>query len=123
MRTLSLNLEPSGSDGWSTHCPSSLKIQPWYAQRMPFFFGDAVGEIGLAVRARRLNEAKLSLGVAVEHEVLAEEAHLLGGIVGVDLGAGGDGVPVAPEELAHRRAGANLGQSLVLCCAEHSGAS
>ena len=29
MRTFSLNLEPSGSDGWSTHWPVSLNIQPW----------------------------------------------------------------------------------------------
>ena len=53
-------------------------------------FRYAVGEVGLAVGARRLDEAERALRVAVENEVLAEDAYFLRGVVDVQLGARGD---------------------------------
>src|SRR5436309_6161589 len=56
--------------------------------------------------------------VLVEDEVLAHEPHGLGRAV-VELGDGGDRHPVAPEQLAHGRVGADLRQGSVLLLAEH----
>ena len=81
--------------------------------------GDAVGEAGLAVSAGGLDEAERPGGVAVEDEVFAEQAHLLGGVVGVEFDACGDGVPVAAHQLAHRRARTDSGEALVLFRSEH----
>ena len=85
--------------------------------------GDAVGEVGLAVRARGFDEADSAAGIAVEDEVLAQQAHFLRGVVGVELDAGGDGVPVAPHKLAHRRSGAYASKSFVLLRGKHEVAS
>ena len=68
---------------------------------------DAVGKVDAAVRAEAFDEAQRAGLVAVEHEVLAEEAHRLGGAL-VEFGRGGEGVPVAAHEIAHRRSLADL---------------
>ena len=56
--------------------------------------------------------------VLVEDEVLAHQAHRLHRRV-VQLGDRGDGHPVAAQQLAHQRAGADLRQRSVLFVAKH----
>ena len=84
--------------------------------------GDAVGEVDAAVGAEAVDETHRAGLVAVEDEVFAEESHRLGGALD-QFGAGGDGVPVAPHEFAHRSSGADLRQLLVLLYAQHRVAS
>ena len=81
----------------------------------PFLLRDAVGEVRLAVRAGGFDEAELACGAPEQHEVFAEDAHLARRGVLVQLLAAGDGVPVAPHQIAHRRTGANPGQTVVSC--------
>src|SRR4029434_5296451 len=64
-------------------------------------------------------EETVSAGlIAVENEILAQQAHGFRRLV-VKLGHGGDGHPVAPKQLSHRRASADLRQSAVLFVAQH----
>ena len=80
--------------------------------------GDAVGEVDAPVGAETFDEAEGSGPVAVEDEVLAEQPDGFRGAV-VEFGGGGDRVPVAAHQLAHRRSGADLRQLLVLLYAQH----
>ena len=77
-----------------------------------------IGEVGAAMRAVPVDEAVVPGFVLVENEVLAHEPHGFRRAV-VQLRDGGDRHPVAPEQLAHRRAGADLRQSPVLLLAQH----
>src|SRR6185437_12879562 len=52
-------------------------------------------------------------------QVFAEDAYLLHGLFG-QLGLGADHLPVAAEQIAHRRARADLCQTLVLCLCRHT---
>src|SRR5207249_1446476 len=56
--------------------------------------------------------------VPVENEILAQQAHGLRRLV-VQLSHRGDGHPVAPQQLSHRRASADLRQPSVLFFAQH----
>src|SRR2546427_12430623 len=56
--------------------------------------------------------------VFVEHEVLAHDAHGLDGVL-VEFAHRGDRMPVAAQELAHRRARADLRQRAVFFRAQH----
>src|SRR5262245_45155969 len=56
--------------------------------------------------------------VPVEDEILAQQAHGLRRLV-VQLGHGGDGHPIAPKQISHRCASADLRQPLVLFVAQH----
>ena len=80
--------------------------------------GYAVGEVDAAVGAEALDEAERAGPVLVEDEVLAEEAHRLGGAL-VEFRRRGEGVPVAAHQFAHRRAGADLREAFVVLCGEH----
>jgi len=84
-----------------------------------FGLGHAVGKVGLAVGARRLDKPDLARGAPEQHEILAEVADLLGGVLVVDLGRACDGVPVAAHQLAHGRSGSDPGQSIVLLLRQH----
>ena len=84
-------------------------------------FGDAVREVRLAVGAGGLDAPELAAGRTEQDEVLAQETNLLGRVVFVQLDAGGDGVPVAPHDLAHRRSGPDLGEPLILLRGQHMG--
>src|SRR4029450_13114299 len=78
----------------------------------------AIRKIRTPMRTVAVDQTVISRPVLVEDEVLAEEAHGLGGAI-VQLGDGGDRHPVAPEELAHGRTGADFGQPLILRFAQH----
>src|SRR5215470_3089874 len=78
----------------------------------------AIRQVGAAMRAVAVDQAVVPSLVLVENEVLAHEPYGLGGTL-VELGDGGNRHPVAPEQLAHRRAGADFRQSPVLLLAEH----
>src|SRR5215472_4534222 len=56
--------------------------------------------------------------VPVQDEILAQQAHGLRCLV-VQLGHGGDGHPVTPKQLSHRRPSADLHQPPVLFVAQH----
>ena len=58
-------------------------------------------EVGAPMGAPLLDEAKLALAVLKQREGNAEQLHRLEQVV-VQLAAGGDGVPVASEEVSHR---------------------
>ena len=80
--------------------------------------GDAEAEVDAAVGAAPVDEAVAPALVAEEGEVLAEDADGLG--VGVaQLLVGGDGEPVASEELAARRAGPYPREAFVHLSAQH----
>src|SRR4029450_380412 len=64
-------------------------------------------------------EETVSAGlIAVENEILAQQAHGFRRLV-LQLGHGSDGHPVAPKQLSHRRASADLRQPPVLLVAQH----
>ena len=63
------------------------------------------------MRAARMDQTRPALAVAKEDQVLAEDAHLARHAARV--GSEADRVPVAAQQLAHRRAGADLGQLAV----------
>jgi hypothetical protein len=65
-----------------------------------------------AMRAVRVDQAGPAGLVAKQDQVLAQHPHLARRVAGV--GRGADRVPVAPEQFAHRRAGADLGQLLAV---------
>ncbi|MNK84193.1 hypothetical protein D3C87_1040340 [compost metagenome] len=73
-----------------------------------FFFHAPVVERRSAVRAAPVHEARATFLVAEQDEVFAQHAHLARRVGGV--GGQADGVPVAAQQLAHGRAGADLGQ-------------
>ncbi len=85
-------------------------------------FEDAVGEVGAAVRAVRIDEAVGAALVFVEDQVFAHQTDGLDRVV-IQLCHGGERHPVASQELAHERAGAGLHELLVLLFAEHLAAS
>ena len=62
--------------------------------------------------AARMDQPGAALAVAKEDQVLAEDAHLARHAAGV--GREADRMPVAAQQLAHRRAGADLGQLAVV---------
>src|SRR5882672_12376052 len=74
------------------------------------------------MRAVPVDQAVAAAELLVEDEVLAHQANGLDRI-GVELAGAADRHPVAPQIVAHRRAGANLGEDIVLFSAEHCGAS
>ena len=74
------------------------------------------------MRARLPDEAQLAAAVPVEHQGLAEDSHGLRWVL-PKLGAGGDGVPVTPEQLSHGRPRADPGEVLVLLNTEHAQSS
>ena len=81
-------------------------------------FGDAVEEVDAAVGAGLLDEAQVAAAVLEQDQVLAEDAHGLGGGV-VHLHTAGDRMPVAAEECAHIRAGADVCEAFVFLDAQH----
>ena len=78
----------------------------------------AIGEIDATVRAGALDEPQCAGLVLIEHQVLAEDAHRLGRLV-VHLRGGGDGVPVPPEQFAHRRTRHHTGKRFILLGSQH----
>src|SRR5262249_14815266 len=60
--------------------------------------------------------------IAIENEILAEEADGQG-IALFHLRHRGDRMPIAAQELAHRRAGTDTRQPLVLFLGQHDGSS
>src|SRR5205807_5516887 len=71
-----------------------------------------VVERGAAVAAVRSDEPGPPGAVAEQDEVLAERAHRFRRRAGV--GGQPDRMPIAPQQLAHRRAAADLGQVAVV---------
>ena len=79
---------------------------------------DAVAEIGAAVRAVPLQQSVVSGKILVQHQVLAKQPHRLGWRV-VQFGDSGNGLPIAAQQRAHRRARADLSQPPVAFLAQH----
>ena len=66
----------------------------------------------------RSTRPKVPLEVLVEHEVLAHQADRLDRVV-LELAGAADRLPVAAQQIAHRRAGADAGEQFVAGCGEH----
>ena len=84
-----------------------------------FRLDHAVHEIGAAMRALAVEQAKPALEVAIEDEILAEHPDGAGRLV-VEFAERGDRHPVTPEQPPHRRARPDLRQQTVAILAEHS---
>src|SRR5262249_30871333 len=78
----------------------------------------AVREVGAPMRAVPVDEAVAPAQVLVEDEILAHQPDGLDRVC-VELARATDWHPVASQIVAHRRAGADLGEDLVLFSAEH----
>ena len=79
----------------------------------------AIAEIGAAMRAVALDQAKTILVVAEQDQVFAHDADRQGIAARRDFFRRRDGLPIAPQELAARRAGAGARQQIVLCLSQH----
>ena len=75
--------------------------------------GDGEDHPAAAVGAMVVHEAERAPAVAIKDEALAEDGHRLGAVLS-EVGADGDGVPVAPQQLASRGTGPHPGEALVL---------
>jgi hypothetical protein len=78
----------------------------------------AVRQVGAAVGAVAVDQAVAAAAVAVEDEVLAHDADRPGR-GGIELGHARDRVPVAPQQLAHRRVRAGLAEQSVPFLTQH----
>ena len=66
---------PSGSPGCSTHWPFTVEMPAMEGAAEPVILAPAIAEIGAAMWAMASDEAEVTLVVAEQHEVLAEQAH------------------------------------------------
>ena len=80
---------------------------------------DAEHHLDSTMQAAVADQTQIAAAVAVKNQVLTQQPHLLRRLL-VQLGGRGDGHPVAAQQLAHRRAGANLGQSGVFSFGQHA---
>ena len=84
----------------------------------PALLDESIGHVGAAMRAMSAHEAERAAHVLVQSEVFTHEANGLDGL-GVEFTDSRDGHPIAAEQIAHRRAGSDAGQELVLGMVEH----
>src|SRR5262249_49476341 len=75
---------------------------------------EAVGQRRAAVRTVLGDAAVGAALVAEEHELLVHDLHAPGGVLVRELADKARWVPVAAQQLAHRRAGSYSGEQLVL---------
>jgi formate-dependent phosphoribosylglycinamide formyltransferase (GAR transformylase) len=80
---------------------------------------ESMGKVRAAVGAVALEQPETSALVFVEHEVLAQEANGLDRGV-IELARAPDRHPIAAQQLAHRRARADLGEKTIFFRAEHA---
>jgi hypothetical protein len=85
----------------------------------PARLDDAEGEVCAAVRTAPIDEAEVSRPIAKENQIFSHQPDRFGGAP-IELRERGDWHPVPAEELAHRRAGTDLRQSLVLFVTQHA---
>ena len=79
---------------------------------------DTIGKICTAMATLPIDQPDFALPIAVENQVFAENSHWLQRIV-FEFSDRGDRVPVAAQQVTHRRARPNLGKALVLGLAHH----
>src|SRR5260221_14292433 len=79
---------------------------------------NAILQVDATVEAAIADEAEAAARVAIEDEILAENAHLADGVFR-QLHDGSDRDPVAPHQLAAGRAGSDTRQPVIHCFAEH----
>ena len=105
----------SASEGRSTHCPVTSYFQPWYGQRSPHSsLRPNHSDTPRWAQNSSISPRRPSR-IAEGDQPLAEELHANGRAIPLgQLPVEQRGYPVAPEELAHRRAGAGAGQQLFI---------
>src|SRR5262249_57361485 len=81
---------------------------------------DAVDQSSAPMRAVGADEAELAAAVAVEHEFLAQDSHLLGRMA-IQLRRRSDWIPIAAEQPPHRRLRADSSESFVVLLRKHKG--
>ncbi len=79
----------------------------------------AEGEIGATVRAMAAEQADLAGLVAEQHQILAHDADRHRRAAFGQLDAAGDGLPIAPQQLAAGGARPGLGEAPILFCRGH----
>ena len=84
----------------------------------PALFDEAVGCVGAAMRALAVDQPEGAAQILVESQILAQQADRLDGLV-FELGHRGYRHPIAAQQFAHRGAGADLREKLVLRAVEH----
>src|SRR5689334_9170413 len=82
-------------------------------------FRNAVFEGHAAMRAAIVDEPIFAAFAAEERQIFAEDAHALHRLLR-QLGLGADRLPVAAQKLAHRRAGADMGETIILRLRRHT---
>src|SRR5215204_562952 len=82
------------------------------------FLREAVEHVHAAMLALLLDQSNRPRSVAIEHQVLAQNADTLGGVL-VQLTARGDWMPVATHKVAAGRTGGHLCKYLVLFLGDH----
>ena len=80
----------------------------------------AEGEVGAAMRAGALHQPVAASVVAEQHQALAEQANRLDRTVAGKLVDQRRRLPIAPHQVAGRRARAGPGDQVVLLCAQHA---
>jgi hypothetical protein len=80
---------------------------------------DTVNQIGPAVRAVSLDQAEPSLSVFEQHQFFAENLDELRRMAS-QFRRRSNGIPVAAQEIAHRRSCPNSRQSLIIFLAQHA---
>ena len=76
------------------------------------FLDPAVGHVGAAVRTMPVDQAVTAAQILVENEILAQKADGFDRI-GVEFAGARDGLPIAAQQLAHRRAGSDAREHFV----------
>lgn len=71
------------------------------------------------MRAAVGNETDVSLLVAEQHQVFAQDPYKLSGLLIGQLAGYGYRMPITPEQLPCRRSGPNAGDPLVLFLGQH----
>ena len=118
-----ISLHLAGEAGGGLHGPlragAGLVVEPamiWAAQ--PAIVGNAILQVHQPMQAAVADEPQCATAVLVEHQILAEDAHLAHGIF-QQLRKRGYGNPVAPHQVAAGRAWPNAGEALIHLRRDH----
>ena len=84
----------------------------------PALLDEPVREVGAAVRAVAPDEPERPIQILVEHEIFAEQTDRLDRDR-IELARAADRLPVAAEQVAHRRPGSDLREQPVLIFGQH----
>ena len=100
--------------------PTTVELPAVIRAAQSVRFGNAVRQRSSAMRAALRYQAHVACFGAIQRQVFAEHRHRLDGF-GNKLRQRRDGMPVPPQEGAHRRAQPNLCQPFICFSGQHRG--